>query len=309
MSAPLVSIVVPVYNTATFVSETIESLLRQHYASLEIIVIDDGSTDESLFVIQRYADRCRILTQANQGQAAALNRGWNIARGSLLGYLSADDTLEPGAIGCMAEALWADPGAVLAYPDFWLIDEHSRRFRKVSAPEFNYADILLNGVCPVGPGMLFRRAAYERAGGWNGELRQIPDYEFLLRIGLHGTGLHVPQRLASFRVHRKSQTFAIADTPRVMEHAKVIAEYYARDDIPPAYLQARGQALANASVLISRAHLRARRYWAALTSFGHALAAHPPVLLRVRTWRLLANGLLGRVLHHRRVRAAGRGST
>jgi len=306
MTPLIVSIVVPVYNAAPFVVETIESLLRQRYEKLEIIVIDDGSTDESLTLIQRYSDQCQVLTQTNQGQAATLNRGWNLAGGSLLGYLSADDTMEPGAVSCLAEALLDTPDVALAYPDYWLIDEASRRFQEVSAPEFDYADILLHGVCPVGPGMLFRRAAFERAGGWNSTLRQIPDYEFLLRIGLQGAGLHVKQRLASFRVHGRSQTFAPADTPRVMEYAQVIAAYYARDDIPPAYLNTRRQALANASVLMSRGHLRARRYGAALASFRQALAAYPSVLLRVRTWRLLANGLLGRFLFHWRVRAAER---
>jgi GT2 family glycosyltransferase len=309
MTASLVSIVVPVYNAAPFVAETLESLLSQDYAPLEVIVIDDGSTDDSLAVIQRYADRCQVLTQKNQGQAATLNRGWNIARGALLGYLSADDTIEPAAIGCMTEALQTYPGAILAYPDFWLIDQHSRRFREVVAPEFNYADMLLNGICPVGPGMLFRRVAYERAGGWNPSFRQIPDYEFLLRIGMYGGGHHVPRRLASFRVHDGSQTFALADTPRVLEHEKVITEFYARDDIPPIYVQARHRAVANASVLMSRAHLRARRFRAALASFARAMVIHPPVLLHMRTWRLLANGLLGRVLNHQRIRTAERENT
>jgi glycosyltransferase involved in cell wall biosynthesis len=304
MTAPLVSIVVPVYNAALYVIETVESLLRQTYKPLEIILIDDGSTDGSLALIQRYAHDCQVLSQPNQGQAATLNRGWAIARGSLLGYLSADDTLEPDAVGCMVEALETDPGAALAYPDYWLIDEQSRRFQDVTAPAFDHADMLLNGICPVGPGMLFRRTAYARAGGWNPQLRQIPDYEFLLRIGLQGAGLRVPRRLAGFRVHKGSQTFAVADTPRVMEHAQVIASFYARDDISPAYRAARGQALANAAVLMSRAHLRGGRYAAALASFASALSTHPPVLLRVRTWRLLANGVLGQALHRWRTRAA-----
>jgi GT2 family glycosyltransferase len=304
MSAPLVSIVVPVYNAAPYVVETVESLLRQTHPALEIILIDDGSTDGSLALIQRYAQRCQVLTQANQGQAATLNRGWAIARGGLLGYLSADDTLEPEAVGCVAAALAADPAAVLAYPDYWLIDARSRRFQEVTAPAFDHADMLLNGVCPVGPGMLFRRDAYERAGGWNTGLRQIPDYEFLLRLGMQGAGLRVARRLAGFRVHPQSQTFAIADTARIMEHRQVIAAYFARDDVPQAYRAARRQAVANAALLMSRAHLRGARFGAALADFGAALAAHPPVLLRRRTWRLLANGLLGRALHRRRVRAA-----
>lgn len=301
---PRVSLVVPVYNAGRYLAETLDSLLAQRYPDLEIIVIDDGSTDDSWAAIQRYAGRCRVFTQPNQGQAATLNRGWALASGSVLGYLSADDTLEPDAVAQVVQALESRPEAVLAYPDYWLIDADSRRFREVSAPDFDYAEVLVEGVCPPGPGMLFRRQAFARVGGWDPSLRQIPDYEFLLRIGLCGEGVHVARRLASFRVHEQSQTFALADACRVREHGRVIAGFFARDDVPAAYRAARRQAEANAAILMSRGHLRAWRFAQALACWLQALAAHPGVLLRARTWRLLANGLLGRALHHWRARRA-----
>lgn len=302
MSMPLVSVVVPVYNARDYVVETLESLLAQDYPSLEIIVIDDGSNDGSWELIQAYEDRCRIYRQANVGQSETLNRGWAQARGSLVGYLSADDTLTPGAISALVAALQAAPWAVLVYPDYWLMDEQSRTFREVVAADFDYADVLLNGNCPPGPGMLFRKAALERSGGWNSQLRQIPDYDFLLRLGLCGEGVHLPQRLASFRVHSASQTFAIADEARVAEHGRVIRDYFSRDDIDPRWRRFRGRAQANAAVLMARAHLRAWRIRQALACCRDAFGGHPAVVLRRRTWRLLLNGLLGRLLHRWRTR-------
>ena len=132
-STPLVSIVTPVYNQAEYLAATMESVLAQDYPALEYIVIDDGSSDASLALAQRLAaahpGRITVLTQANAGQAATLNRGWGLARGEILAYLSSDDCLCPGAVTAMVHALRAQPAASVAYCDFWLIDAHGKRLR------------------------------------------------------------------------------------------------------------------------------------------------------------------------------------
>lgn len=302
MNRPLVSIVVPVFNARHFIAETLRSLLAQDYPALEIIVIDDGSTDDSWEAIQAFTEHCRVLRQGNRGQSETLNRGWALASGTLLGYLSADDTLAPEAISALAEALEAAPHAVLAYPDYWLIDERSQPFREVVAGDFDYADVLLNGHCPPGPGMLFRKSALQRVGGWNCRLRQIPDYDFLLRLGLCGHGIHLPRRLASFRVHPASQTFSIADEARTAEHGQVIDDYFSRADIAPRFRKEQARAQANASILMARGHLRARRFRSSLKCCCHALTRSPGIVLRARTWRLLLNGLFGKLAHEWRLR-------
>ncbi|WP_158904643.1 glycosyltransferase, partial [Burkholderia sp. L27(2015)] len=155
-SVPLVSIVVPIYNAARYIDETVQSLLAQTYSNLEVILLDDGSTDETLTLLQAYADRCIVDSHFNMGQAATLNRGWARARGHIIGYLSADDKLMPDAVKFAVEALSAQPEVALVYPDYELIDENSTRLKVIRAPDYSYARVVLVGECPIGPGAFFR---------------------------------------------------------------------------------------------------------------------------------------------------------
>ncbi|WP_263143608.1 glycosyltransferase [Pseudomonas sp. RIT-PI-AD] len=300
MSQPRVTLVVPVYNGADFVVQTLEALLAQTYANLQVIVIDDGSTDDSAAVLAPYGDRVTLLRRENRGQAATLNQGWEMAEGSLLGYLSADDTLEPHAVARLVETFERQPAAVMVYPDYWLFDAEGQLLKKIEAPPFVYAEVVLEGACPVGPGALFRRELLQRVGGWDARLRQIPDWEFLLRVGLCGEVLHCAEPLASFRVHEGSQTFAASNEARSGEYAYALDKYFRRDDVPAAIRQRRHLALANGNVLMARLHLRAGRWGRALDCLMTASRAWPAWFTRRQNLRLLLNGVLGQPLHRAR---------
>src|ERR1700761_699938 len=99
-----VSIVVPAFNAADYIAETMDSLLAQDYRDLEIVAVDDGSTDRTGEILARYGDLVRLHRQSNAGQSAAMAKGWDITDGTMIGYLSADDRLKPGAVShCVAE--------------------------------------------------------------------------------------------------------------------------------------------------------------------------------------------------------------
>ena len=100
---PLVSIVTPTYNQAEYLAETIESVLAQDYPNIEYIVLDDGSTDSTPEVLNRYSGRVRWERHDNMGQARTLNKGWAMSRGEFIGYLSSDDLLLPDAISKLVE--------------------------------------------------------------------------------------------------------------------------------------------------------------------------------------------------------------
>ena len=122
MSRPLVSIVVPTYERAGFVETAIMSLLDQDYPALEVIVVDDGSSDETPAVLARIAERVdrrrfRRLRHENVGQAESINRGFAEAGGELLGYLSSDDYLLPGAVSRLVAAAEDHPEAEVFYPE------------------------------------------------------------------------------------------------------------------------------------------------------------------------------------------------
>ena len=116
-NAPRVS-VIPAYNHARYLDEAIRSVLAQDYPYVELIVIDDGSTDATHEVLQQYAGQFQIIRQQNSGQSATLNRGWQISSGDVLGYLSADDTLHPRAVSRAIAVLKDNLNAVGVYPDF-----------------------------------------------------------------------------------------------------------------------------------------------------------------------------------------------
>lgn len=298
---PIVSIVTPTYNQRSFLREAIESVLAQTYPAVEYIVLDDGSTDNTREVLSAYGARIRWETQPNRGQAAALNRGWAMARGDILGYLSADDTLLPEAIEVGVRTLTGDRQLVAVYPDFYLIDQRSRVLKEVRAPNFDYRDLVVRGLCHPGPGALFRRDAYIRAGPWDETLRQAPDYEFWLRLGRLGMFGHVSHPLAGFRIHGGSQSRVAAPPARSDEIIRIISAFYARyDDLPAEILHGRAEALSTAHLLAAKSHLVARRYTTAVQRAWRAVTLHPRQLLDVETYRHLISGLTERWRYHTR---------
>ena len=110
-----VSVLIPTYNRAEFLSEAIESLLTQTRVPDEIIVVDDGSTDDTERVLAQYAGRIQVLRQANQGNAAARNAAFRASSGDLIAFLDLDDTLAPTSIQCRADFLESHPHLNMVY--------------------------------------------------------------------------------------------------------------------------------------------------------------------------------------------------
>jgi glycosyltransferase involved in cell wall biosynthesis len=294
---PLVSIVVPSYNHGRYVRAAVESVLAQSYPCVELIVIDDGSTDRSLEILRALDGGFRLEAQANAGQAATLNRGWKMARGEILSYLSADDLLMPHAVATAVERLRQSPGTVMVYGDFNLIDERSRVLRRVRAPRFDYFDMVVHTACAPGPGVFFRRAAHEAAGGWNAELRQWPDYDYWLRLGLQGPFERIPRVLAAFRVHGDSQTLSRTSFERAEEPTRIVRDYFeANTHIPADIRRARKTALSHAEIASAQLHFRAGRVGAATAHLRAAARLDARVLASPRALYVCAHGLIARPL-------------
>lgn len=305
MNAPLVSVVVPAYNHGRYLPECIDSVLGQTYPQIELIVLDDGSTDNTRDVLKSYAGRIHWETQPNCGQSATLNRGWSMSTGDLLTYLSADDVLYPDAISRAVAALQAQPDIVVVYPDFDLIDAHSHPLRRITAPEFDARDLYLRLVCQPGPGALFRRSAWQKAGPWKAEFRQNPDLDFWMRMALHGNFRRIPDALAAFRVHRDSQTYRQADPMRAEEPTRIVRQFLELTDLPVWLLQDAPRMRAAGHIACAQLHLHAGRWREAMQ---HARAAwslsHPTVLDR-HSLHMMGSALFGRSLYRLRSIIAG----
>lgn len=296
-TVPPVSIVIPAYNHGAYLAAAIESVLAQDYPDLELIVLDDGSTDNTREVLSRYGDRFHWETQVNMGQAATLNKGWRMARGEILGYLSADDWLLPGAIRRTVQALLARSDALVAYCDFELADPRGAAIRRVRAADFSLEAMLLDLACPPGPGALFRRIAFERAGGWNPEFRLMGDFDFWLRLARHGTFMHVPETLAAWRVHPSSQSFAVVSEERAAEPVRIVRAFFDLPGLEPRLTRLARRSLARAYLVSGQFHARSSRYRAAARSVYAACRAYPLALLKPASWRLVLNALFSQPVH------------
>jgi glycosyltransferase involved in cell wall biosynthesis len=295
-ASPAVSIVIPAYNHAAYLRQAIDSVLAQDYP-VELIVLDDGSTDGTRAVMAQYADRCRCETHQNMGQAATLNKGWAMAAGDIFGYLSADDVLRPGCVRSAAQVLAASPSTILTYCDFELIDSYSRVLRTVQTEDFDYGRMVVDAVCTPGPGVFFRRTVFERAGGWDTLLRQMPDYEYWLRVGLFGEFKRIPRALAAFRMHERSLTFALTPERNAEEPVLIMEKYFSHENIPDAIQDKKHRAMSNALLFSAQLHLRSGRYQKAFQRLRRAAVLSPANLFRVRFLQRVAHGLFSRVAY------------
>jgi len=207
-----VSVVIPVYNSATFLEESIESVLNQTYKNIEILIVDDGSTDQSLNILHKFDDKIIILSQKNQGLAVSVNNAIKKIKGRWFKWLSPDDILYPDAIEVLVNEAKKLSANTIVYSNWDIIDENGQKLR--SFFESNYNDLgtfefnvrLLDGQqinvnTTLIPTSLFSNGCV---------MRQIKDpvaidYDFFLRAGvLYDTHFHlVPKSLLKYRIHRK----------------------------------------------------------------------------------------------------------
>jgi glycosyltransferase involved in cell wall biosynthesis len=290
-----VSLVTPVYNQGDFVAHTIDSVLQQDYPGLEYIVVDDGSTDSTPQVLDRYRNRCAVIRQANAGQSGALNRGWSAASGEYLGYLSSDDLLEPNAIGALAQALDTNPDCVVAYGDYYLIDAAGSVLRLHTAPDYHKRALEVDLICQPGAGVLFRRSVFESLGGWNPDLRQVADFEFWLRASRLGSFVRVASPLARHRIHDASASLRWVSPERSEEILTVVDNHWQAG----AHVLVK-RARAQARLLAARSHLNSRRLAQAGWRWWEAIRLRPALVLEPMTWRLLGAGALRRWVYRNR---------
>lgn len=291
-ASPLVSIVIPTFNRAAYLADAIDSVLAQDYPRIELIVVDDGSTDDTASVLRRHAGRCRCERQENLGQSQAINRGWALSRGELLGYLGDDDLLQPGAIRAAVDALAARPDAVMAYGDYVMIDAASRPFRLVRLRPRTFLEMARDLRVTPGPGALQRREAALAAGPWESSLTLAPDVDFYLRLGLRGAFVHVPRVQGRLRVHASSTNVRLRDEWCDDEPPRLLARFFERSDLPDALRRQQPAMMAYACLMATRGHLRAGRYRAAARRLAQAAQHCLPASASPYALRLLASGMV-----------------
>lgn len=214
----LVSAIMPAYNSSAYIAEAIRSVLDQDYNNLELIVVDDGSSDDTTALARSFGERVTVIQQSNKGPAAARNRGAQEARGELLAFIDSDDVWSPGKVRAQVDYLQAHPDVGVVYGRLirWLEKEDgtfdpppapgSPPTERPVAPDRSgwiYPELLLDSVIWVVTAMV-RRPIWEALGGMDESLRCGEDYDFFIRASRICRMHELDEVLAAYRIHRQS---------------------------------------------------------------------------------------------------------
>ena len=205
LEKPLVSIVTPSYNMAAFLPETIESVLSQDYPRIEYIVMDGGSTDNTIEILKRYEGRLRYGSTPDRGAAEAINRGCESCRGSIFAWLNADDTYLPGAVSAAVEELMGAPDAVAVYGEAYWVDQKGEVLRPYPTRPFD--ENWLSHECYIcQPACFLRKPAFKQIGMLDPTFQSAFDYDLWIRLARQGRFVRSEQYWATSRMHSASKT-------------------------------------------------------------------------------------------------------
>jgi glycosyltransferase involved in cell wall biosynthesis len=208
---PLVSIVTPSFNMDRYLPRTIESVLSQNYPKIEYIVMDGGSTDRTLQILEGYGDRLQHFSEPDKGPSDAVHKGFQHAHGEIFAWLGADDVYLPGAVRTGVEALMARPEIDVVYGEGNWIDEHGAVISRY--PTLPFDPKVLEWDCFIcQPASFFRASAYRRCG-LDSDVNMSFDYDLWIRMVKHGIRFQmIPQYLAGSRMHHGALTLNERDT-------------------------------------------------------------------------------------------------
>jgi glycosyltransferase involved in cell wall biosynthesis len=202
---PLVSIVTPSYNQGRFLEATLRSVLEQDYPNIEYLVVDGASTDDSVDIIRRYADRLTWwVSERDAGQSEAINKGLRRVRGEFVGWLNSDDVYLPGAVSAAVAAFRSSPAAAVVYGDALAIDAEGRSFNLMHLRQYSLVDLMaFNIICQ--PAAFMRRSVLEQVGYLNPAYQLLMDNLLWMNMARVAPLVYVPQAWAAARYHDQAK--------------------------------------------------------------------------------------------------------
>lgn len=208
---PLVSIVTPSFNQAQYLEETICSVLEQDYPNIEYLIVDGGSTDSSLEIIHRYQERLSWwISEPDQGQTDAINKGFSHAHGEILAWLNSDDIYLPQAAARAVEFLLNHPNVGMVYGDANLIDEQGKIIGRFPARQTDYRLLRRGYVHIPQQASFFRACWWRKVGPLDPTFQFAMDYDLWVRLARLTTLHYHPELWANFRLHDAGKS-VIAD--------------------------------------------------------------------------------------------------
>ncbi len=226
MTLPSLSVITPSYNSAEFIEDALLSVSWQNDVSVEHIVIDGASTDGTVDIVRRNAD-LRWISEPDHGQSEAINKGFLLANGDLMGWLNADDYYLPGGLEAIASAALRHPEADVVYGDCVFVDGDGCILRSKVEHEFDAAVLLYFGCYIPSTSTFFRRHIIESGALLDCDYRVCMDFEYFSRLAHAGLKFHyVPKFIAAFRWH--GSNVSITQTARRAQERQQVQRLYGK---------------------------------------------------------------------------------
>ena len=234
-SSPCVSVIVPAFNSALFITDALNSVFTQQITDMEIIVIDDGSTDDTVNELTNFSDRLQVVTQENAGPAAARNRGLQLAHGEFVLFLDADDLILPGKLAEQVAILRKRPFLGAIHSGWQIIDESGAIIQTIQpwhdAPQLDLLTWLQWKPVRLGA-TLFRREWLNRINGFDETLRQSEDVDLMLRLVLAGCQIEWLKKPTLQYRHHAHSTVREGALQQAEAAVSVLDKFFARSDVP-----------------------------------------------------------------------------
>lgn len=258
---PLVSVVIPSYNSARYVTAAVDSVLQQSFADHEVLVIDDGSTDDTRAVVSRLGPSVRYYHQANSGVSVARNRGITESAGRYVAFLDADDTWFSSKLERQLDAMARTPGFGLCYTGFRFVDDAMRPLRDFHPRQFDdaleavlFEGNIVSSICTV----LVERSLFEEVGGFDPALSQCADWDMWVRLARKTRFLALDEVLVTYRQHATNMS---RSTPLLERDSRLVLEKGFGDPATPESLRTRmSRALARNWMVLAGSYYHAGRY-------------------------------------------------
>jgi len=231
---PKISIITPSLNQGDFIEQTILSVLSQDYPNLEYLVMDGGSSDTTLGILKKYAAKVTWISEADQGQTDAINKGLRRATGAIVGYLNADDLLLPGTLKKIAQAFINHPKSCWVTGKCRIVDEENNEIRRPITVYKNMLlglhsfTLLLMTKYVSQPATFWRRESLESIGYLDENLRYVMDYEYWLRLYSKSPPVFLSEYLAAFKIHQSSKTTSTGHRDIYVDEEKIVVGRYVR---------------------------------------------------------------------------------
>ena len=279
MTSPTVSVVIPAHNASTTLSATVDSVLGQSFSDLEVVIVDDGSTDDTYSMASSLSDpRIRAVRQENGGAPSARNAGIGEATGDYVAFLDADDLWFPNKLERHLEFM-RQRGALASQTALWFVNDSLRRLHRGSCPQFSdpLLDVLLFRHMPgLMSTLVVERQFLQQVGLFDESLAILEDWEIAIRLARGGRFLNLDEALTMYRLHPDNRSLDLEI--HIAPGLEVLERVFSDPSLPAHIRRKRARIYAAMYAMYSGGALRAGRYRDSALWASRAIKSHPSAL-------------------------------